>query len=433
MNVTKDLKINGIDKLKENFNVSVKEYEDRYVLNYNQFDSPRFHPIVDECRGLILDKQFNVLCRPFNRFYNAGEGTNCKNGFSIVKTHKNPKLRKIREMDFKKAIFRHKMDGSLIKCYYDGTKWQMATRGTAFAEAETMLGITYIDLIKQCGEYPRIINFLNNKSHYNQYTFLFELTSPANKIVTPYSSTKLTLLAIVNNNNGLEINSDDLDLISETIGIKAAQRYQVDSYSDLLHLVEHEFPALQEGVVVSWEEEIKTSKFKQLIKQLMKQIGLNKFGVEDMYELKKIHRLKLKNTRYCAVHNMRANGNISPKNVLFLVAKNEHHEYLTYFEEDKPMFDLVENSIKELKEVNEKLYEQIKNIEDQKEFALEVNKNKECHPPILFEMRKGRTFEDFVKTQLEKPKAFVSLLNLKEKFKQQFGIDFDKDEGKDEK
>lgn len=44
------------------------------ILNYCQIDSPKFHPITLECRGLVLEKQsWNIVARSFKRFFNFGE------------------------------------------------------------------------------------------------------------------------------------------------------------------------------------------------------------------------------------------------------------------------------------------------------------------------------------------------------------------------
>ena len=67
------IKKNGIESLKSEFGINVKEYDDLFVLNYDQIESPKTHPIVQECRSLILDKQFNVVSRSFDRFFNFGE------------------------------------------------------------------------------------------------------------------------------------------------------------------------------------------------------------------------------------------------------------------------------------------------------------------------------------------------------------------------
>jgi hypothetical protein len=73
MQVVQYLKEHGIGKLVSEFGIKVKEYDEGLlVLNYDLIESPKSHPIVMECRSLILDKQFNVVSRSFDRFFNLG-------------------------------------------------------------------------------------------------------------------------------------------------------------------------------------------------------------------------------------------------------------------------------------------------------------------------------------------------------------------------
>lgn len=44
------LKDNGIEALRTELAITVKEVDDLLVLNYNQIESPKTHPIVVECR-----------------------------------------------------------------------------------------------------------------------------------------------------------------------------------------------------------------------------------------------------------------------------------------------------------------------------------------------------------------------------------------------
>jgi hypothetical protein len=60
MRVIEYLKEYGVENLKQEFGIIVKEYDELLVLNYSQLN---LHPIVMECRGLILDKQFNFVSR----------------------------------------------------------------------------------------------------------------------------------------------------------------------------------------------------------------------------------------------------------------------------------------------------------------------------------------------------------------------------------
>ena len=75
MHVQTYLRTHGLSKLTEELGIKVKSYpeEGLLVLNYSQIDSPKSHPVVMECRGLILDMEFNVVSRSMCRFFNLGE------------------------------------------------------------------------------------------------------------------------------------------------------------------------------------------------------------------------------------------------------------------------------------------------------------------------------------------------------------------------
>ena len=75
MKVIEYIKQHGLESLNTDFGIKINEYDDIVVLNYNQIESPKFHPICDECRALILEKgTWKVLARSFTRFFNVGEG-----------------------------------------------------------------------------------------------------------------------------------------------------------------------------------------------------------------------------------------------------------------------------------------------------------------------------------------------------------------------
>lgn len=61
--------------LKSELGIIFSEYENLVILNYSQIDSPKFHPITMECRGLILEKDtWDIVSFPFRRFFNENEG-----------------------------------------------------------------------------------------------------------------------------------------------------------------------------------------------------------------------------------------------------------------------------------------------------------------------------------------------------------------------
>ena len=73
MKVQEYIKEFGWDALSTSFDISVKVYEKEGIakLDYSVL-SPKNHPIVMECRGLILsypDPRL-IVARPFTRFFN---------------------------------------------------------------------------------------------------------------------------------------------------------------------------------------------------------------------------------------------------------------------------------------------------------------------------------------------------------------------------
>ncbi|MDE1867846.1 MAG: 2'-5' RNA ligase, partial [Thaumarchaeota archaeon] len=82
-------------------------------------EAPKGHPIVEDCRGLILDSEnnWNIVALPFKRFYNYAEGHAAK-------------------IDWSTARIQEKVDGSLCIVYFYDNKWHVATRGMPDAGGE---------------------------------------------------------------------------------------------------------------------------------------------------------------------------------------------------------------------------------------------------------------------------------------------------------
>ena len=396
MNVTNYIKQNGLEKLKEEFHISVKEYEDRYVLNYDQIDSPRFHPVVDECRGLILDKNLNIMCRSFHRFFNFGEGIE-GNKFGVKDSEG-----KFHAFDIKDAKIYHKMDGTLINIYWDyfNNKWQVSTRGMAFAEGGNEFFDAFEDLAKNAKQYKDIVSYLEEITVYFpgciEYTYIFELTSPYNRIVTPYTETELCLLSGKHNNLGTEFTRKELEQFSKNCKVPLPKYYEINDWNDLTNLV-NEFPSMQEGVVLVWED------------------SMRPYGH---------YRLKCKNVQYVAIHNLRSNGMISPYRILTLVMANEHEEYLQYFEEDRKYFDFVESEYDKFLINIETLYNKLKDIELQKDFALAVMEEipEKFYSGFLFDMRKRKTLKECLDKFEGNGKKLAKMMRLKEKFMKEFNL-----------
>ena len=108
-----------------------KTYPNLVLLKYDQIDSPQAHPIVVECRGLILDEanDWEVVCRPYDRFFNYGDG------------HAS-------DIDWTTARVYEKLDGSLMMLYWYDEKWHVASSGTpdAGGQVNQETGLTFADL-----------------------------------------------------------------------------------------------------------------------------------------------------------------------------------------------------------------------------------------------------------------------------------------------
>lgn len=328
MKVVEYIKEYGLDALEKNYNIMVNKYADRVVLNYSQIDSPKHDPIVKECRGLILSyPDFNILSRSFDRFFNYGEDQNTKN------------------FDVSKSVVFEKLDGTLINLYFDGNAWQFATRKMAFAEGYNTFGNSVyqnmcFQALKDMGiDWDKFTLNLNKNN-----TYIFELTSPYNRVVKHYNDTKLTHLDTRNKFTG-----DYIDEELEGFPVPNIYNLDKDNIFDSLK----ELPSMDEGYVC----------------------------VLDKW------RIKIKNPSYLAIAHLRENGIISEKRICYLVVQNDYEEYLSYFPEDEHLFlPYIEKFNNIVDEINETWFN-VKDIKDQKEFAMKV-KDK-SYGFVLFQLKKN--------------------------------------------
>ena len=213
--------------------IKVKEYDDGLVVfNYSQIDSPKTDEVVRECRGAILryeDGEWYFYCRPFKRFYNYGEAPETMEGF-----------------DWSKAEGYEKADGSLIKIYMNpSNEWNIATRGTAYAESENYTGQVFRDMVLDAfGLTEEEFQREANKNLYMGETHLYEFTSPDNRVVTPYEKPEMVYLGSVDNDLG------DFGFTAGLVGnCREVKRFYLGSPEDFIAAAS-ELDGLQEGFVV---------------------------------------------------------------------------------------------------------------------------------------------------------------------------------------
>lgn len=145
------------------------------IFNYTNktMYANRWNPVTRACRGLIVDDSNYVVSRPWEKFFNWGQG----------------------QVDVARFLHRDlevtdKMDGSLGILYSWGGQSYIATRGS-FTSKQARHAT---EVLHQ--RYPDLKPPLS-------YTFLFEIIYPENRIVLDYGSTDdLVLLGAVNKETG---------------------------------------------------------------------------------------------------------------------------------------------------------------------------------------------------------------------------------------
>jgi T4 RnlA family RNA ligase len=197
-------------------NVNKHPTADLYIYNYSQ--KAQYERIWNEvtlaCRGLILDGNYQVVARPFQKFFNLGEFENQvvpNESFEVYE----------------------KMDGSLGILYWIENEVHISTRGSFVSEQ----ALVATEMLRT--QYAEVIPLLDKSK-----TYLFEIIYPENRIVLDYGNErKLVLLAIVDTETGLENELQD-------IGFETAKRY--DGLNDLSKLKELE-EENKEGFVVKYK------------------------------------------------------------------------------------------------------------------------------------------------------------------------------------
>ena len=372
LNVQTYLQTHTLDDLKQEFDITVREYPDIVVLNYG-IKSPKFNPIVDECRSLVLEKDtWKVLSRAFDRFYNSYEGPVLTN-FPITT-----------------AKCEEKLDGSIMTVWWYKDHFEVCSRSMAFAEGECVLGGTFRQLFDKAMAQSELNFGLLYELYGNGYTFIFELTTPENRIVTRYSDYKLTLIGSRNLTTGDEVHSDYLDIIAKTFNLGRPKVLPFNTIEDVINSA-NSLDQLDEGFVLVAEC---AGSFK---------------------------RIKVKNKKYLAIAHLVNNGQISVQRLLTLVMSNSADEFCGFFPEYKNYVDFVVQEWVSFLDTVKTMWMNYSNIENQKEFAVTIMSA--CKVSLvhgcLFMMKKGKTFEEV--TTIEAVKV-VKNLNLKQKFEAKFNM-----------
>lgn len=314
MKVIEYLNWNSLEELKEEYAIKVsinEKYPNLMVLCYNQIESPKSHPIVIECRSLVVefkDGKYQVVSRAFDRFFNQGE---CGEVYELS-------LLSLYE----------KVDGSLISVFYYNGEWLYRTKSMIMPECEiTPYGRTWKMLIESALDWENIKFDDLNKNN----TYIFEVVGEENRVVVKYNKDDSYLLAVRDNITGQYVEA-------QPNAFKTPREYKFDTTEECLESLKS-LPNLEEGYV----------------------------GYVIGAPV-----VKVKSPQYLAAHRLRGEG-LTPKRIMEMVIIGEYEEYFATFPDDKPHFTKYINEWNTLQDEIQKTYDKYKHIDSNKDFAIAID------------------------------------------------------------
>lgn len=331
---------NGLKRLQEDLKIKVTRhgsYQNLVGFKYNGIESPMGNPVVQACRGLILDEDndWRVVCYPFQKFWNTSE-------FYAA------------SIDWRTAKVYEKLDGSLICGYYYKNKWHVATTGSPDASGDVHgTGQTFSDLFWKTWEE---LDYSPPGDKHS--TYMFELMTPDNRIVVPHSDRNIVLLGIRDN-----------------ISLQESPPEVIQHW----------------GVVWGWTHQgrptwrvVNSCPLKTLDDVIGAARQLNPMQQEGFVVVdKNFNRVKVKSPQYVAIHHLK--DQLTEHGILDIIKINEGSEFLVYFPEMHQLYNsLLERFNNKVQEA-EDLYHKVSSIESRKDFALAIKDRK--YASALFLMR----------------------------------------------
>lgn len=281
------------------YNLRINKEGDYAIFNYSQYGSDFSNKIVQEARGIIIDmKRLDVICWPFRKFSNYG-------------------IESCDEIDWSTAKVQEKVDGSIIKLWYDkkGKEWVISSNGTIRASSIVdFIGETLDNKVKACFKNQGLDYEKLNKD----FTYIFEYVSPYNRIIIQYDNDEVYHLGTRSNLTGEEMDID--------IGIKKPAQYDIHSVEDCLAAAE----ALNADSTNAYS------------------IKSEGYVVVDA----KWNRVKIKSLKYIEAHDSLSGlytaGKLSKKKIVELILKGDDEEFLVCYPNQKKVIQKFKDAINKI-------------------------------------------------------------------------------------
>jgi hypothetical protein len=314
-----------------------REYPDLYQFTYDQIESSKIkdHPMVREARGIILDRAngWKIVARPFDRFFNWGENVD-EDIFN-----------------WNSFVAQEKIDGSLMIVYHYAGKWNVATKGSPDAGGNVgKESFTFADLFWKT--FNEVLYFETDLDPRN--TYLFELTSKYNRVVTNQidNEGKLTLISVRDTQSGIHF---PVDIYKDSFDV--VRSFSMSTIDEILSAAKELDPSRQEGFVL----------------------------VDSNF-----NRIKVKSEKYILIHHLR--DTINDKRIVELIRTGEDSEVFAYFPDLRIRFDEIKKYVDmTVGMLDDFWYSEIdfEVFENQKEFALYIQDNFNPKVHSYFYMRRS--------------------------------------------
>lgn len=319
--------------------LKIKRDSDYILFTYNQIESDFSLSLVCEARGIIFKEGEweTPVCRGFDKFFNYGE----TNAASIY---------------WPSAQVMEKIDGSLIKLWYDDNLWRVSTNGTIDAFKAPLSG----DLNRSYGSYfiEALAQYYDLEELYStldpSVTYLFELVGPLNRMTIPYSTVNAYFLGARNNLTGYEYH-EPAPVAQHFNKLPKPQLYSLHTLAECLKVVQ-DFDWTQEGFVV-----------------------VDAFG----------RRIKIKSEEYIKAHYSRFNNTITNEHLIDIIRNNEIEEFLVYASDHRERLNKLIDLIEQFKAtLNDwaQLYSRIVPFLERKDYAKFVKMSPSLFQDYLFKL-----------------------------------------------
>lgn len=315
--------------------IDIKQDGDYYIFKYSLIESNLNDYLCRECRGAIcrLDDNNKWICvaRSLDKFGNWGE--------SYADTKK---------IDWSRGVdVQEKVDGSIIRCWYDRDLWRVSTNGTIDAFKAECGDSTFGDVFYSIiSKYTTIKNFFDCLE--TDKTYWFEMVHPAyNPIVIHYKEPAIYFLGSrwMDEEDMPEMKILPITLMTFNNWIKTPKHYHYTSLEEVLEAC-HKMGDDEEGYVCVSYSQMENGSFL---------------------------RIKCKGDQYLILHHLRGNGPLTAQRVIELWQSDSLDDFIAYFPEHT---DFVNTTIQKLTDLIEKTdiaYEIVKHEGSRKDFAIRAN------------------------------------------------------------